>query len=309
MKFVAVLLLPIFIFLCHPCIAVYEGSSNADIFIKVNKQREDYGCVALWHEAAAECINLISMPMNEIYLKYYKRHGMTVWVERTNKERVELLERYDFHIKQAKAAWKKSKTKESVLKVERDKIEKFKHHWLPHYPDRFYDYGIYPTCFRVKQEFAEKNRDYAKVINLEADAAEMCAAQYDLIPIKFGLKKYEKIRDAYLRHAAKLRTLAIQSHNELPQEARISKKIRQQKFVANVYSEEKTDKVLQMAKTDPRLKRLLRVHTGIREYAWYQGFTWTVGFYNHGWGNIAIAIVDDKTGKVKDVLVNEELIE
>ena len=38
---------------------------------------------------------------------------------------------------------------------------------------------------------------------------------------------------------------------------------------------------------------------------WFQGFAWTVSFYNHSWGNLAIAIIDDKTGKVLDVLESE----
>ena len=50
------------------------------------------------------------------------------------------------------------------------------------------------------------------------------------------------------------------------------------------------------------MQNRLKPHQGVHEYVWFQGFAWTVSFYNHGWGNLAIALVDDKTGKVIDVL-------
>ena len=62
------------------------------------------------------------------------------------------------------------------------------------------------------------------------------------------------------------------------------------------------DDVIRIARSHPRVERILKSYNGIHEYAWFQGFAWTVSFYNHGWGNLAIAIIDDKTGKVVDVL-------
>ena len=307
MKALIFLLIPIFILLSNPCFAIFEGSANADIFIKVYKQRGDYGRVALWHEAAAACYSLISVPLNNIALKYYKRQGDERWVERAQKEKEEILERQIFHLNRAKAAWKKSKTEEVVLKMEREKITTFKLNWLPYYPDRFYEFGIYATYIREQQEQAEQKSDLKKVLNLEADAAELVAAQYDLIPIENGLKKYEKIRDAYLQHAALLRTLAKQTHAKLPIEASIGKSIRHEQVIPQVPTEKKTDEILQIAKADPRVQNQLIDQIGIREYAWFQGFAWTVSFYNHGWGNLAIAIIDDKTGKVLDVLRGEYL--
>ena len=309
MKSTSTILIPILFLFTNPAIAIFEGSSNADIFIKVYKQHEDFGRVALWHEAAAACYSLISIPLNDISLEFHKRHGNEKWVERTEKERVEILERQKHHLNRAKAAWKKSKTDESVLKIEREKIAKFKRTWLPHYPDRFYDYGIYATYFREQQEQAELEKDFRKVLNFEAEAAEMVAAQYDLIPIKNGLKKYEIIRDAYLQHAALLRTLAKRTHTKLPPEISIGKNIRQKQLFPNVTTIKKNDEILRIAKTDPRIQSQLRDLKGVREYAWFQGFAWTVGFYNHSWGNIAIVIVEDKTGKILDVLKGEYLNE
>lgn len=292
------------------CYAIFEGSANADIFIRVYKQRGDYGRVALWHEAAAECYSLISVPLNDISLKYYKRHGDERWIKRAQKEREEILERQTFHLNRAKAAWEKSETEKVVLKKEREKIAKFKLNWLPHYPDRFYEFGIYATYIREQQEKAKQKRDFKKVINLEADAAEMVAAQYDLILVENGLTKYEKIRDAYLQHAVLLRTLAKQTHAKLPDAINrdIAKSIRHKQIIsqvitAKILTKKKADEVLQIAKADPRVKKQLIDQIGIREYAWFQGFAWTVSFYNHGWGNLAIAIIDDKTGDVLDVLI------
>lgn len=303
------------ILLSRPCSAIFEGSANADIFIRVYKQRDDYGRVALWHETAAECYSLISIPLNELSLKYYKRHGAERWVERAKKEREEIQERQTFHLNRAKAAWKKSETEEIVLKKEREKIAKFKLNWFPHYPDRFYEFGIYATYIREQQEQAKQKRDFKKVLNLEADAAEMVAAQYDLILIENGLTEYEKIRDAYLQHAVLLRTLAKQAHVKLPDASyingHIGKSIRYKQIISPTVkkspTEKKSNEILQIAKADPRVKNQLTDQIGIREYAWFQGFAWTVGFYNHGWGNLAIAIIDDKTGKVLDVLIGQYL--
>lgn len=247
--------------------------------------------------------------MNDISLKYYKRLGNKKWVERAEKEKREILERKILHLSHAKAAWKKSKTEESVLKLEREKIAKFKQNWLPHYPDRFYDFGIYATYFAEKKEQAELKRNIRNVLNLEADAAEMVATQYDLIPIRNGLKEYEKIRDAFLQHAALLRTLAKRTHTKLPVELRLSKNIRNRKSIVKVTTKKKVDEILKIARTDPRIYSQLSNHTGVREYAWYQGFAWTVSFYNQGWGNLAIVVIDDKSGKVLDVLEGEYLKE
>lgn len=304
-KTFTLLLFSILIIVTKPCNAIFEGTANANIFIKMSEQHGDFGKLALWHEAAAECLTLISIPMNEISLNYYKRQGYDKWVARAEKEALEIQEQRELHLKRAKAAWKKSKTTEAVLQAEREKIAKFIATWLPHYPDRFYNFGIYATFFEELQERAEQKKDYAKILHLEADAAEMCAAQYEKIPIAYGLKNYEQLRDAYLRHATLLRTLANQSPNTLPPGVNIGKHIRNRRPKPQITPLKKADKFLHIAKSDPRIKTALADQKGVREYAWFQGFAWTVSFYNHGWGNLAIAVIDDKTGKVVDVLKGE----
>ena len=299
------LLFSILLIVTKPCHAIFEGTANANIFIKMSEQRGDFGKLALWHEAAAECINRISVPMNEIALNYYKRQGNDKWVARAEKEALEIQEQRQFHLKRARAAWKRSKTTEAVLQAEREKIAKFIATWLPHYPDRFYNFGIYATFFAELQERAEQKKDYAKIHHLEADAAEMCAAQYEKIPIKYGLKNYEQLRDAYLRHATLLRTLANQSPNTLPPDVNIGKHIRNRRPKPQITPLKKADEILHIAKSDARVKTALVDQKAVREYAWFQGFAWTVSFYNHGWGNLAIAVIDDETGKVVDVLKGE----
>ena len=143
----------------------------------------------------------ISVPMNEIAHGYYTQHGYKKWAARAEKEAREIQKRYEYHRKCAKIAWQKSETPEPVLNAERENIAKFIITWLPRYPDRFYEFGIYPTFFRKQRELAKQEGDYVKALQLEADAAEMCAAQYEKIPIAYGLKGYQKHRDAYRQHA------------------------------------------------------------------------------------------------------------
>ena len=306
MRKVVLLFISILLILPIPCDAILEGTANANIFIRIYKQRGDFGRLALWHETAAECLNLISIPMNNIAHNYYKNSGYEKWMERTEKEALEIQEQRQFHLEQAKDAWKKSKMSENVLKTEREKIAKFMNTWLPHYPDRFYNFGVYATFFKEQQERAELRKDYKRVLKLEADAAEMCAMQYDKIPIAYGLKEYVEKRDAYLRHATLLRTLAKPTLRKLPTEIKIGKNGQLQKPIKQNVTQKTKETILDIAKTNLRIQSLISDHKGIREYAWFQGFAWTVSFYNHGWGNLAIAIIDDKTGKITDILEGEQ---
>ena len=306
MRKVVLLFISILLILPRPCDAILEGTANANIFIRIYKQRGDFGRLALWHETAAECLNLISIPMNNIAHNYYKNSGYEKWMERTEKEVLEIQEQRQFHLEQAKDAWKKSKTSENVLKTEREKIAKFMNTWLPHYPDRFYNFGVYATFFKEQQERAELRKDYKRVLKLEADAAEMCAMQYDKIPIAYGLKEYIEKRDAYLRHATLLRTLAKPTLRKLPTEIKIGKSGQLKKPIKQNVTQKTKNTILNIAKTNLRIQSLISDHKGVREYAWFQGFAWTVSFYNHGWGNLAIAVIDDKTGKITDILEGEQ---
>ena len=235
----ALSLFPVLLLTAQPSMAIREGTATAGVFIKRYAQSGDYGRLALWHKAAAECLTRISLPMNEIAHAYYKRHGYEQWAGRAEKEAYEIRTQYLHHRTSAEVAWQKfvrgvcppdsfvyedfvggvcNPDVFSVLDAERRNIEKFMAIWLPRYPNRFYEFGIYPTFFRKQRALAEQEGSYAKVLRLEADAAEMCAAQYQQIPIAHGRKRYEKFRDVYLRHAMHLRELAKQNPMTLPPE-------------------------------------------------------------------------------------------
>ena len=299
----ALLLLPIFILVAQPSIAIQEGSATAEVFIKRYAQSGDFGRLALWHETAAECLTHISIPMNEIAHTYYAQHGYEKWATRAEKEAREIQEQYRHHRTSAETAWQKSETPEPVLNAEREKIAKFMAIWLPRYPKRFYEFGIYPTFFRKQRKLAAQDGNYAKVLLLEADAAEMCAAQYEKIPIAYGLRNYEKHRNAYRQYATHLRKLAQQNPNALPPEVDKGRRISDLLEIQTVPSQQKVNTILQIAKSDTRVKAVLAAQRAIHAYPSFQGFAWIVTFSNHSRGNLATAIVDAKTMKVLDVYI------
>ena len=297
----ALLLLPIFILVAQPSIAIQEGSATANVFIKRYAQSGDFGRLALWHEAAAECLMRISVPMNEITHAYYAQHGYEKWAARAEKEARQIREQYRHHYTSAETAWQKSETPEPILNAEREKIAKFIAIWLPRYPNRFYEFGIYPTFFRKQRELAAQDRNYAKVLLLEADAAEMCAAQYEKIPIAYGLRNYEKYRDAYRQYAIRLRKLAQQNPNALPPEIDKGRRILDSLAIQTVPPQQKADAILQIAKSDTRVKAVLADQRAVHAYPSFQGFAWIVSFSNHSRGNLATVVVDAETMKVLDV--------
>ena len=307
MKGIALLLFPILLFAAQPSIAIREGTATADVFIKRYTQSGDFGRRALWHEVAAECLARISVPMNEIAHAYYTRHGHERWVARAEKEAREIQELHQYHLTRAEIAWQKFMEADcnpgapAVINAERENITKFIATWLPRYPHRFYEFGIYPTFFRKQRELAEQTGNYAEVLRLEAEAAEMCAAQYQRIPIAYGLSTYEKHRDAYRRYATHLRKLAQQDPNALPPEIDIGRQISGSLGIQTLPAQHTVDAILHIAKSDTRVKTALAGQRTVYAYPTFQGFAWIVRFSNHSRGNLATAIVDAKTLKVLDV--------
>lgn len=295
------LFFPFFLLITQPCIAIREGTATADVFIKRYTRIEDFGKLALWHEAAAECLMRISIPMNEIAHDYYIRHGYKKWAARAKKETREIQEQYKHHRKRAKIAWQKSETPDPILDAERENIAKFIAIWLPRYPDRFYEFGIYPTFFRKHRESAEREGDYVRVLQLEADAAEMCATQYEKIPIAYGFKNYRKHQNAYRQYAIHLRKLAQQNPNALPPEIDKGKQMSGSLGIQTVPAQQKADTILQIAKSDTRVKTVLAGQRAVHAYPTFQGFAWLVNFSNHSRGNIAVTIINAKTIEVLDV--------
>ena len=301
MKLIALLLFPIVLLTAQPSTAVREGTATAEIFIKRYAQSGDFGRLALWHEAAAECLVRISVPMNEIAHDYYKKHSYEKWAARAKKEAREIQELHQYHRRRAKTAWQQSETSEYSLNAERENITKFITTWLPRYPNRFYEFGIYPTFFKKQWALAEQKGDYVKVLHLEAGAAEMCAEQYERIPIAYGLRNYEKHRDAYRQYATHLRKLAQQNPNALPSKIDKGRRILDSLGVQTVPSQQKVDAILQIAQSDTQVKVALADQHAVHAYPIFQGFVWIVNFSNHSRGNLATAIVNDKTATVLGV--------
>ena len=361
--------------LCH---AVHEGAANAKVMIERYEREGDFAKAALWHEAAAGCLKIISIPMTEIQIRYYLRHGENVWAERSRRELADIQKRREYHLKAAKIHWAKSETEgiSAELAAEREKIAQFTSTWVQIYPNRFYHYGIYPSFFKVEQEIFKKKGDYAAVLNLEADAAEVCADQYNEITIAYfrgaaldsdqppceggkdnpdlcrfigilnksgsGLirgvgvapnhnakgtaaasrgeaisrhaanhlskadedrvTQYEKVRDAHRQRAALLREIAEGKPKTPPIEAETVLVDLSHQLISPTPKLTPTQ-ALRIANRDARVQEHLKAHTSVHAYASFQGFAWFVSYSNHGWGNLGTVLVDDKTGKVLNILI------
>ena len=142
----------------QPCYAVREGTANAKVMIQRYERERDFTKAALWHEAAADCLKIISIPMTELQIRYYLRHGNNVLVERSRRELAHIKERREYHLKAARAHWERSETERTSpeIEVEREKTTQFISTWAQIYPNRFYHYGIYASFFKVEQEIFKK---------------------------------------------------------------------------------------------------------------------------------------------------------
>ncbi len=300
-------LLPISLSFVEPCLAVLQGAATAELFITRYTQSGDYAKLALWHEAAADCLKRISVPMNKIAHDYYVQHGYKKWTVRAKKEAQEIQAQHRFHRTRAEIARQKlvgTLCDPDILlqlDIESENIKKFITTWLPRYPNRFYEFGIYPTFFRKQRELAQQKGDYVKMLQLEADAAEMCATQYEKIPIAYGLKDYQKHQDAYRRQALRLRRIAQQKPQILPPEIDKGAQISDSLATQALSPQQKSDTVLEVAKLDTRVKAALTGQSNLHAYSTFHGFAWVITFSNHTRGNIAIAIVNDKTTEVLHV--------
>ena len=318
--------------------AAREGTANAKVMIQRYEREGDFTKVALWHEAAADCLKIISIPMTEIQIRYYVRRGQNARIERSRRELVNIKKRREHHLQAAKIHWERSETERTSpeLEAEREKIAQFISTWAQIYPNRFYHYGIYPSFFKAEQEVFKRKGDYAAALNLEADAADMCADQYNEITVAYFrrvalshdvvggdvrreaishrggnrpsevavdcVSQYEKVRDAHRRRAALLREIAEGNPKTPPIEAETVLKGFSHKSISPTPKLTFTQ-ALRIAESNARLKEHLKAYTGVHGYASFQGFVWFVSYYNHGWGNLGIVLVDDKTGTVLDILI------
>ena len=298
--------------------AVREGAANARVMIQRYEREGNFAKAALWHEAAADCLKIISIPMTEIQIRYYVRHGKNALTDRSRGELGGIKKRREYHLKAAQIHWAKSEPEgiSVELEAEREKIAQFIATWAQIYPNRFYHYGIYPSFFKVEREIFKKKGDYAAALNLEADAAEMCADQYNEITVAYfrGIAldregvggedcviQYEKIQDTHRQRAALLREIAAGKPKTFPVEAETVLRDLSHKAI-NPAPKLTSTQALKIANSNARLQEHLKSHGGVHGYASFQGFAWFVGYYNHGWGNLGIVLVDDKTGIVLNIL-------
>ena len=324
--------------LCH---AVREGAANAKVMIQRYEREGDYAKAALWHEAAADCLKIISIPMTEIQIRYYVRHGKNALADRSRGELGDIKKRREYHLKAAKIHWERSERERTSieLEAERAKIAQFISAWAQIYPSRFYHYGIYPSFFRVEQEIFKRKGDYTAALDLEADAAEMCADQYNEITVAYfrgaalnceaaggaaeGVEReaisrraanhlsrtnenrvtqYEKVRDVHRGRAALLRELARGKPKTFPIEAETVLRDLSHQLISPA-PKLTAAQALKIANRDACLQEHLQTHVGVHGYASFQGFAWFVSYSNHGWGNLGTVLVDDKTGTVLDILI------
>ena len=317
--------------------AVREGTANAKAMIQRYEREGNFVKAALWHQAAADCLKIISIPMTEIQTRYYVHHGKHALAGRSRGQLADIKKRRKYHLKAAKAYRERLETEGTLpeLEAEREKIMQFVSTWVQIYPNRFYHYGIYPSFFKVEQEIFKKKGDYVAVLNLEADAAEMCANQYNEITVvyfqeiapdrdtvgegvggeaishrgenhlsKVGkdcVTQYKKVRDTHRQRAALLRKIAEGKPKTLPIEAEAVLRDLSHKAISPAPKLTSTQ-ALEIANRDTRLQEHLKAHTSVHGYASFQGFAWFVSYYNHGWGNLGTVLVDDKTGTVLNML-------
>ena len=325
----------------QPSDAVREGTANAEVMIQRYEREGNFVKAALWHEAAAACLKIISVPMTEIQMRYYLRHGKNVLAARSREELADIKERREYHLKAAKSYWERSETERTSpeLEAEREKITQFISTWTQIYPNRFYHYGIYPSFFKTEQEVFKRKGDYAAALNLEADAAEMCADQYNEITVAYFREvslnrdvvggvvenvgreaisdqtenhlskvdenhatQYKKVRDAHRQRAALLREIADGKPKTPPIEAETVLRNLSHQSISPAPKLTSTQ-ALRIASGDARLQEHLKAHRGVHAYTSFQGFAWFVSYSNHGWGNLGTVLVDDKTGTVLAILM------
>jgi hypothetical protein len=301
--------------------AVREGTSNANMMIRRYERKGQFGKAALWHEAAAECLDVISIPLTEMMLKYHRLHKNKELAEKVSLELKAIEVQRRKHLQKAKLNWDKARKNKEELDAERMKIAKFIAEWAPYYPDRFYQFGVYENIFKNRIESLKKAGKFKTALIVSAEAAEMAAEQYTLVTIGYFARKaeeaekagspkltaqylskvaaYQQVRDDHLKRASMLRALAKQNPDCWPKEAdKRDLDVPQSKHKFN------EKEVKKLAREDERVQKILSTPECVLEFASFQGFGWTIAYYTRGWYNLGIAFIDDKNGKVTDVLVS-----
>jgi len=300
--------------------AVYEGTANSNMMIRRYERKGQFGKAALWHETAAKCLDTISIPLAEITVEYCHRMHKAEVAEKMAAEIADARARRDEHLKLARVNWEKAVEKQEQLDAESVNLGKFMAEWVPHYPDRFYEFGVYRNIFKESIDRLRDGGEFADALLVEADASDMCARQYNDVPVKYfqdrlkdaeqvgdedaaqklrlRLVAYQEARDKHLGRSAMLRSLAKQNPTNWPTAAnRAESEVPKSKRMLT------NDDVIRSARKLKTIQQIFKEHRNVREFAWFQGFEWTVSYYTRSWKNLAIIFIDDKTGKVNDIML------
>ena len=113
--------------------------------------------------------------------------------------------------------------------------------------------------------------------------------------------QYEKVRDTHRQRAALLRKIAEGKPKTFPIETKTVLRDLSRQSISPA-PKLTSAQALGLADRAARIQEHLKAHRGVHAYASFQGFAWFVSYYNHGWGNLGIVLVDDETGTVLDIL-------
>lgn len=303
---------------------VREASANANMMIRRHLRDHAWGKAALWQEAAARAFDLISAPINRTVMEYCERHGRRELLEELQRYQEESARHRQTYLEEAQKNRARADSDPSELAAEQRSIEAFFVQWVPHYPDHFYDFGFYRRLFgEAVAERREAGR-IGEALRVEAEAAELCARQYQDVVVGYFLgcreagapapdgrsweeliRHYRGARDRQLARAARLRDLARKDPEVWPEAAERSTG----SSTPAIEPRMAEDDVVAVAKGHPRIREVLKRFPESRTYAFYQGALWTVSLYAAGWNHLGIAFVDDARGEVEDVLITGEGLE
>jgi len=91
--------------LCLISEAVYEGSANANSMIRYYERKGEFGKAALWQEAAAKCIEVISIPLAKVTMEYHKQNDNIEHLKELESEIADIRAKQNEYLHQAKLNW------------------------------------------------------------------------------------------------------------------------------------------------------------------------------------------------------------
>ncbi len=320
------LAIALFASVAAPGEAVREGSANANMMIRYHESQQEWGKAALWQEAAAKCMETISMPLAQITRDFFERSGQTALVTNVDREMAKTETQSVRYLKAAQENWDKARDSDEALRAERVAIDKFMAEWVPYYPGEFYRWATYREHFRPDVEALQAKGDFGAALLVEADASDMCARQYQEVTVRYfeteadvaaqaddesraedmrrQADNYQAVRNQHLRRSAMLRAFAAEDPSSWPPEAD-----RTDFEVPESDHRLTAEQAIAIARKHNSIREVREAHPRVREYAWFQGFAWTVAYYTRDWEQLPVVLVSDETGEVIGVLMSRGNLE